>query len=90
MRDRAHDRLVRAAQLRKKLTGISRIGAGIERLLQTVESLRVLHQVYLHAAHVDIPHALGLQLPDGDDRLFLGWVKPALSAGRVRPGPSKF
>lgn len=47
----------------------------------------MLHQVHLQAAHVDRPHALGLQATYGIDRCVLRGEHPANAVRIDGPGP---
>ena len=75
------------AKLHQESCRIGHIIDGIERFFQVCEGLAVIMQIYLHAADIDIPHALALEFAHGADRcLFRGQVAP-LAAGRYRPRP---
>jgi hypothetical protein len=57
---------------------------GLERLLEVGERVRVVHQVDLHAAHVDVPLAAAAQRVDVGHRLRLGREVAAVGGARRR------
>jgi len=89
MGDRTGYRAGRAAQLREQVCRVARVDRGVERVLQGFERLRMIFQVHLHAADVDILRAVGLELADRGDRGVLRRVKTPLSMGSNCPRSGK-
>jgi hypothetical protein len=50
------------------LCGVERVGGRIERLFEIFERFRMIFQVHLHTAEIDISDPVGLQLAHRGDR----------------------
>ena len=74
-------------QVRQKPAGVIGIHSRIEGRIQAGKGIGMVHQVDLHAAHVDRPDASRLHRPHRADRLRLGVIEGPLPLGVDGPRP---